>query len=48
MVIEVSSQKGLCMYGGDGRDPYAHVPAPEMMTHLTIVDTYFDWYKEKI
>ena len=34
------------MYGGDARDAYAHTPAPEMMTHLTIDDAYYEWYKE--
>ena len=35
------------MYGGDTCDAYAHAPVPEMMTHLTIDDAYFEWYKEK-
>ena len=35
------------VYGGDARDAYAHAPAPEMMTHLTIDNAYFGWYKEK-
>ena len=34
------------MYGDDARDAYAHAPAPEMMTHLTINDAYCEWYKE--
>ena len=36
LFIGLSAQKGLCMYGGDARDAYAHAPAPEMMTYLTI------------
>ena len=36
------------MYGGDARDAYAHAPAPEMMTQLTIDDAYYEWYKENI
>ena len=35
------------MYGGDAHDAYAHAPAPEMMTHLTIDDAYFEQYKIK-
>ena len=35
------------MYGGDARNAYAHAPAPKMMTHLTIDNAYFGWYKEK-
>ena len=35
------------MYSGNASDAYAHVPAPEMMTNLTIDDAYFEWYKEK-
>ena len=35
------------MYVGDGRDAYAHAPTPEMMTHQTIDNAYFEWYKEK-
>ena len=31
---------------GHARDAYAHAPAPEMMTHLTIDDAYYEWYKE--
>lgn len=34
------------MYGGDARDAYTHAPTIEMMTHLTIDDAYFEWYKE--
>ena len=47
LFISLSAQKCLCMYGGDARDAYAHAPAPGMMTHLTIDDAYFKWYKEK-
>ena len=47
MYIGLCAQKGLCMYGGDARDAYAHAPAPETMTHLTIDDAYYEWYKEK-
>ena len=47
LFIALVSQKGLCMYRSDARDAYGHAPAPEMMTHLTIDDTYFEWYKEK-
>ena len=47
LFITLAAQKGLCMYGGDTRDAYAHAPAPEMMTRLTIDDAYFKWYKEK-
>ena len=46
LFIGLAAQKGLCMYGGDARDAYAHAPAPEMMTNLTIDDAYFEWYKE--
>ena len=35
------------MYGDDLYDVYARAPTPEMMTHLTIDDAYFEWYKEK-
>ena len=35
------------MYGGDARDAYAHAQVSEMMTHLTIDDAYFEWYKEE-
>ena len=47
MFIGLCAQKGLCMYGGNTRDAYVHVPDPEVMTHLTIDNTYFEWYKEK-
>ena len=47
LFICLSAQKGLCMYGGDACDAYAHALAPEMMWHLTIDDAYFEWYKEK-
>ena len=47
LFIGLFSQKGLCMYGEDTHDAYAHAPAPEMMTHLTIENAYFKWYKEK-
>ena len=47
LFIGLAAQIGLCMYGGDARDAYAHAPAPETMTHLTIDDAYFEWYKEK-
>ena len=47
LFIALAAQKGLCMYVGDASDTYAHVPAPKMMTHLTIDDAYFEWYKEK-
>ena len=46
LFIGLSSQKGLCMYGGNARDAYAHALAPEMMTYLTIDDAYYEWYKE--
>ena len=35
------------MYGGDACDVYAHTSAPEIKTHLTIDDAYFEWYQEK-
>ena len=41
LFIALDAQKGLCMYGGDARDAYAHTPAPEIMTYLTIDDAYF-------
>ena len=47
LFIGLSAQKGLCIYGGDSCDAYAHAFAPEMMIHLTIDDAYFEWYKEK-
>ena len=47
LFIGLSAQKGLCMYGGDTHDAYVHAPTPEMMTHLTIDDAYFEWFKEK-
>ena len=47
LYIALAAQKGLCMYGGDARDVYAHTPTSEMLTHLTIDDAYFEWYKEK-
>ena len=47
LFIALATQKGLCMYGGNARDVYVHAPAPEMMTHLTIDDAYFEWFKEK-
>ena len=47
LFVGLCAQKGLCMYGGDACDAYAHAPAPEMMTHLTIDDAYYEWYKEK-
>lgn len=47
LFIELATQKGSYMYGGDKRDAYAHTPAFEIMTHLTIDDAYFEWYKEK-
>ena len=45
--IALATQKGVCMYGGDARNAYAHAPAPEMITDLTIDDAYFERYKEK-
>ena len=42
LFIALAAQKGLCMYGDDTRDAFAHAPAPEMMTHLTIDDTDFE------
>ena len=47
LFVALAVQKGLCMYGGDACDAYAHAPAPKKMTHLTIDDAYFKWYKEK-
>ena len=47
LFIALAAQKGLCMYGRDTRDAYAHAPAPVMMMHLTIGDACFEWYKEK-
>ena len=47
LFIGFYAQKGLCMYSDNGCDVYAHVPAPEVMIHLTIDDAYFEWYKEK-
>ena len=47
LFIAFAAQKDLCMYGVDPRDAYAHAPVPEMMTHLTIDDAYFELYKEK-
>ena len=49
LFIELCAKKGLCMYGGDAYNAYVHAPAPapEIMTHLTIDDAYFEWYKEK-
>ena len=46
LFIGLFAQKDLCMYDGDARDTYTHAPAHEMMTHLTIDDTYIEWYKE--
>ena len=47
LFIALAVQKGLSMYGGDASDAYVHALALEMMTHLTIDDAYFEWYKEK-
>ena len=47
MFIGLYAQKYLCMYGGDACNAYAHAPAPEVITHLTIDDAYFEWYKGK-
>ena len=47
MCIGLCAQKGLCIYDGDTPDVYAHTPSPKVMTHLTIDDAYFEWYKEK-
>ena len=46
LFIGLSAQKGLCMYGGDACDTHAHAPAPKRMTHLTIDDAYYEWYKK--
>ena len=47
LFIALAAQKGWCMYGGDACNAYAHAPALEMMTHLTIDDAYFECFKEK-
>ena len=47
MFIGLCAQKSVCMYGGDACDSYAHAPAPKVITHLTIDDVHFEWYKEK-
>ena len=47
LFIDLCAQKGLCMYGGDACDAFAYAPAPGMMTHLTIDNAYYKWYKEK-
>ena len=45
--IFLCAQKGLCMYGEDACDIYAHAPTPKVIAHLTIDDAYFVWYKKK-
>ena len=35
------------MHGGYACDAYAHSPAPETPTYLTIDDVYSEWYHEK-
>lgn len=47
LYLFLCASQGLVLYGGDARDMYAHSPAPKNMTHLTIDDAYFKWYKEK-
>ena len=48
LFIALAAQKGLCMYGDDARDAYAHEPAPEMITHLTIDDAYLNGIKKRL
>ena len=49
LFIRLATEKGLCMYGNNACNVYAHAPAPapEMMTQLKIDNAYFEWYKEK-
>ena len=42
----LSAQKELSLFGDDACDKYINTPAPKTMTHLTIDDAYFEWYKK--
>ena len=46
MFIGLCAQKGLCMYGGDACDAYAHASTSEVTTYLKIYDAYVECYKE--
>lgn len=47
LFLGIAASKSLKLYGGDAKDAYAHSPASETPTYLSIDNQYADWYKHK-
>ena len=47
LFLGIATSKSLKLYGGDAKDTYAHSPASETSTYLSIDNQYADWYKHK-
>ena len=45
LFLAITANEDLKIYGSDAKDTYAHSPAPDVPTFVTIDDQYADWYK---
>ena len=44
LFLATAAHEDLKIYGGDAKDTFAHSPAPDIPTYVTIDDQYADWY----
>ena len=47
LFLALCAKHGLSIYGADVTDAYAHSPAPDTATYLTIDDAYSEWYLKR-
>ena len=45
--LALAAQQNFLLFGGDAKDAFAHSPAPEVPTYMTIDNQYYDWYFHK-
>ena len=45
--MALCAENGLTTYGADVTDAYAHSPAPDTATYLSIDDAYAEWYRKR-
>ena len=41
--LALAAEQNLLLIGGDTKDAFAHSPAPEVPTFMTIDNQYYEW-----